>query len=153
MNIIFCQIFWKLSKCFTNSVFKNNIIISYYQSYYKNYIETSCSGNTFINNCMSADETTVYASGNVCANSTNLSKFIKNNGAVGGAWTQLCENSPAKGAGEGGIDCGPYAEGSLYPFVTYGLPEHIPHFTEAVIPANPTDGKVKVTLKIENQNR
>ena len=78
--------------------------------------------------------------------------YVVNSGA-GGANLQLCENSPAKGAGEGGIDCGPYAEGSLYPFVTYGLPEHIPYFTEAVIPTHPTDGKVKVTLKIENQNR
>lgn len=65
---------------------------------------------------------------------------------------QLCEGSPAIGAGEGGIDCGPYAKGSLYPFVTYGMPKHIPYFTEAAVPAQPTDGKVKVSLKIVNQN-
>lgn len=134
-----------------NSVVRNNIIISERGASYKNYI-ISGSNNAFYNNCLSADETFSLAENNVCANSASIATFVCNAG-VGGAWMQLCEGSPAKGAGEGGIDCGPYAEGSLYPFVTYGLPEHIPYFTEADIPTQPTDGKVKVTLKIENQNR
>ncbi|MBQ3238066.1 MAG: hypothetical protein IJA98_03205 [Bacteroidaceae bacterium] len=136
----------------SNSVFKNNIMLSYYDSRYKNNIEEGCSGNTFTNNCMSADETTTYASANVCMNTVDLSTIFLNNGAAGGAAYQLCEGSPAIGAGEGGIDCGPYAKGSLYPFVTYGMPKHIPYFTEAAVPAQPTDGKVKVSLKIVNQN-
>lgn len=70
----------------------------------------------------------------------------------GGVWQKLCEGSPAIGAGEGGVDCGIYAEGSLYPFVTHGMPKHIPYFTEVAVPAQPTDGKVKVSLKIVNQN-
>lgn len=74
------------------------------------------------------------------------------NSGAGGADLKLIEGSPAIGAGEGGIDCGPYAKGSLYPFVTYGMPKHIPYFTEAAVPAQPTDGKVKVSLKIVNQN-
>lgn len=137
----------------TNSVFKNNIMINNWRSDYKNRIEESCSGNSFTNNCMSADSTTSYASANICANSIDLSTFVLNNGYTGGGMTyQLCEGSPAIGAGEGGIDCGPYAKGSLYPFVPYGYPKHIPYFTEAVVPAQPTDGKVKVSLKIVNQN-
>ena len=137
----------------TNSVFKNNITVNNWQSGYQNRIETSCSGNSFTNNCMSADSTTSYASANICANSMDLSTFVLNNGYTGGGMTyQLCEGSPAIGAGEGGIDCGPYAKGSLYPFVPYGYPKHIPYFTEAVVPAQPTDGKVKVSLKIVNQN-
>lgn len=131
-----------------NSSFKNNIMIGNTT----NRIETGCSGNSLTNNCMSADSTTIYASSNVCMNTTDLSILFVNNGAAGGAWMQLCEGSPAIGAGEGGIDCGPYAKGSLYPFVTYGMPKHIPYFTEAVVPAQPTDGKVKVSLKIVNQN-
>ena len=137
----------------SNAVIKNSIIA---QTKSKNYIFYSFDNCIMQNNVLSADPASwSYVSkypNNVFANSTALTTYIVNSGA-GGANLQLCENSPAKGAGEGGIDCGPYAEGSLYPFVTYGLPEHIPHFTEAVIPANPTDGKVKVTLKIENQNR
>ena len=139
----------------SNAVIKNSIIV-HTKSSYKNNIFYSFDNCIMQNNVLSADPASwSYVStypNNVFANSTALTTYIVNSGA-GGANLQLCENSPAKGAGEGGIDCGPYAEGSLYPFVTYGLPEHIPHFTEAVIPANPTDGKVKVTLKIENQNR
>lgn len=134
-----------------NSVVRNNIMISDGEDRYKNNI-ISGSNNVFYNNCLSADETFSLAENNVCANSIAFATFVCNTG-TGGALMQLCEGSPAKGAGEGGIDCGPYAEGSLYPFVTYGLPEHIPYFTEADIPTQPTDGKVKVTLKIENQNR
>lgn len=135
----------------TNSVFKNNIMVNYYSGFC-NKIEYDCSGNTFTYNCMSADETTSYASSNVCMNTTDLSVPFVNNGAAGGAAFQLCEGSPAIGAGEGGIDCGPYSKGSLYPFVTHGMPKHIPYFTEAAVPAQPTDGKVKVSLKIVNQN-
>ncbi|MBQ7966525.1 MAG: right-handed parallel beta-helix repeat-containing protein [Bacteroidaceae bacterium] len=134
-----------------NSVLKNNIIMNIYGSRF-NLIESGCSGNTFINNCLSADSSTAYASANVCMNTKDASTAFLNNGAVGGAAYQLCEGSPAIGAGEGGIDCGPYAKGSLYPFVTYGMPKHIPYFTEAAVPAQPTDGKVKVSLKIVNQN-
>ena len=139
----------------SDAVIKNNIIV-YTRSDKINLIYKSFTNCLMYNNVLSADPASwSYVStypNNVFANSAKLTTYIVNSGA-GGANLQLCENSPAKGAGEGGIDCGPYAEGSLYPFVTYGLPEHIPHFTEAVIPANPTDGKVKVTLKIENQNR
>lgn len=132
-----------------NSVLKNNIMIHRGDV---SRIENACSGNVFANNCLSAAETSSYASSNVCMNTTDLSVPFVNNGAAGGAAFQLCEGSPAIGAGEGGIDCGPYSKGSLYPFVTYGMPKHIPYFTEAAVPAQPTDGKVKVSLKIVNQN-
>lgn len=134
-----------------NSLIKNNIIVS---TYHKNLTDLVAGSNNLVyNNCMSvAADVSAYAANNVCTGNKSLGHYMINSG-VGGAQMQLCENSPAKGAGEGGIDCGPYAEGSLYPFVTYGLPEHIPYFTEAVIPTHTTDGKVKVTLKIENQNR
>lgn len=135
-----------------NSSFKNNIMINISGSNIQSLIEQNCSGNNFSCNCMSAETTTTYASANVCTNSIDISTYVINDGAAGGAWAQLCEGSPAIGAGEGGIDCGPYAKGSLYPFVTYGMPKHIPYFTEAVVPAQPTDGKVKVSLKIVNQN-
>lgn len=134
-----------------NSLIKNNIIVS---TYSRNLTDLVAGSNNLVyNNCMSvAADVSAYAANNVCTGNKSLAHYMINSG-VGGAQMQLCEGSPAKGAGEGGIDCGPYAEGSLYPFITYGLPEHIPYFTEAVIPTRPTDGKVKVTLKIENQNR
>ena len=134
-----------------NSLIKNNIIVSTYKNNLTDLVAGS--NNLVYNNCMSvAADVSAYVANNVCTGNKSLGHYMINSG-VGGAQMQLCEGSPAKGAGEGGIDCGPYAEGSLYPFITYGLPEHIPYFTEADIPTQPTDGKVKVTLKIENQNR
>ena len=101
---------------------------------------------------LSANETYVYAVGNYCANSTNVTDFIVNTGA-GGAAYQLCEGSPAKGFGEDGIDCGPYAEGSLYPFVTYGMPQYVHYPATMVVPARPTKDKVSVKLQIVNQDK
>lgn len=134
------------------SVIKNNIIV------HKNYIDfiiPTSSTNELINNCLSASADTwagvEYYPNNTFLGSNAVESIVVNSGA-GGSLARLCEGSPAIGAGEGGIDCGPYAKGSLYPFVTYGMPKHIPYFTEAVVPAQPTDGKVKVSLKIVNQN-
>ena len=133
-----------------NSTIKNNIIVCTKVVPLNNIITGS--NNTLFNNCLSADETSGLGSSNVCTGVRTLEHYVINAGE-GGAWMQLCEGSPAIGAGEGGIDCGPYAEGSLYPFVTYGMPQYIPYFTEAVVPSRPTDGKVKVSLKIVNQNK
>lgn len=133
-----------------NSTVKNNVIVCTGNVPLSNIIKGN--DNVIYNNCLSADVEHSLASSNVCTGNKSLEHYIVNNGAAGGAWMQLCEGSPAIGAGEGGIDCGPYSKGSLYPFVTHGMPKHIPYFTEAVVPAQPTDGKVKVSLKIVNQN-
>lgn len=134
------------------SVVKNNILIN---GELHDYITPGPSTNEIYNNCISASAETwsliAHYPNNTCVGSKVVTDFIVNSG-LGGSWVQLCEGSPAIGAGEGGIDCGPYAKGSLYPFVTYGMPKHIPYFTEAAVPAQPTDGKVKVSLKIVNQN-
>lgn len=137
-----------------NSVIKNNIMMNIKSSSYNRMESERCSGNSFMNNCMSADATTSYAAddANVCTGVYDLSAVFLNDGSAGGATYKLCEGSPAIGAGENGIDCGAYAEGSLYPFVTYGMPKHIPYFTRTSVPVQPTDGKVKVSLKIVNQN-
>lgn len=148
--IVNCVIVSRVDKKYcistNNSTIKNNIIVNTRGSYV-DYI-VSGSNNVIYNNCLSAKNTSAYAAANVCEGTASLTHFVT---GVGDG--TLVEGSPAKGAGEGGIDCGIYAEGSLYPFIRYGLPEHVPHFTEVVIPTQPTDGKVKVTLKIENQNR
>lgn len=102
-------------------------------------------------NCFSLDPSTYLENypDNTFSDSKSLSHWTVQSG-VDGAQFQLSENSPAKGVGEGGIDCGPFD--GLYPFVLGGYPKHIPYFTEAAVPAQPTDGKVKVSLKIVNQN-
>lgn len=137
-----------------DAIVKNNIII-HHDATYKDFIIEAADNLQVYNNVISADSTTWgnYSKypDNVCVGLNALTDFCVGTG-IGGAAYQLCEGSPAIGAGEGGIDCGPYSKGSLYPFVTYGMPKHIPYFTEAVVPAQPTDGKVKVSLKIVNQN-
>lgn len=149
---------WDVLRDIEDAIVKNNIIINtaaFANGTYKDYIIAAADNLQVYNNVISADSTTWanYSKypDNVCVGSQTLTDYLVNTG-LGGSWAQLCEGSPAIGAGEGGIDCGPYAKGSLYPFVTYGMPKHIPYFTEAVVPAQPTDGKVKVSLKIVNQN-
>lgn len=109
--------------------------------------------NSFYNNVLSADETFTAGTNNICLNTGDIGQVVVNDGAAGVAWAQLKEGSPAIGAGEGGVDCGPFAEGSLYPFVVCGMPKDIPYFKEVSVPSQPTDGKVRVSLKIVNQNK
>lgn len=131
----------------TSGIIKNNILLSYDAG---GWIPKSSADCTVSYNCVYGENSS-YPNNTVGFTSRNRAQVLVNTGA-GGSWMQLCEGSPAIGAGEGGIDCGPYSKGSLYPFVTYGMPQYIPYFTEVVVPAQPTDGKVKVSLKIVNQN-
>lgn len=63
---------------------------------------------------------------------------------------RLKDDSPAKGYGTNGYDCGAYS--GQYPYVLSGHPRFIPYIYEAIIPNYPTDGKLNVTLKIKSQN-
>ena len=116
------------------------------------YFINSCSNCTFRNNVISyksSYENTLP--GNVFTDVPNLSAVFNCTGSVeSGEYYSLKEGSPAIGAGEGGIDCGVMV--GAYKFIPYGRPQYIPVIKEAVVPAIPTDGKVKVSFKIENQN-
>lgn len=63
---------------------------------------------------------------------------------------RLKDDSPAKGYGTNGYDCGAYSGQS--PYVLSGHPRFIPYIYEAIIPNYPTDGKLNITLKIKSQN-
>ena len=134
-----------------NSLIRNNIIFRHDAC--KNCILYESDNNSFYNNVLSADETFTAGTNNICLNTGDIGQVVVNDGGAGGAWAQLKEGSPAIGAGEGGVDCGPFAEGSLYPFVVCGMPMYIPYFKEVSVPSQPTDGKVRVSLKIVNQNK
>lgn len=134
-----------------NSLIRNNIIFRHDAC--KNCILYESDNNSFYNNVLSADETFTAGTNNICLNTGDIGQVVVNDGGAGGAWAQLKEGSPAIGAGEGGVDCGPFAEGSLYPFVVCGMPKYIPYFKEVSVPSQPTDGKVRVSLKIVNQNK
>lgn len=63
---------------------------------------------------------------------------------------RLADESPAKGAGTNGEDCGPFA--GAYPYVVYGRPYGIPYFEESQVGVRAVDGKVSVKQKVTIQN-
>ena len=127
---------------------RNNIMLCGYSSSYT----YNCDNNFMQGNVLSASpEYENLYPGNVLINSIDESLLFNCTGTVeSGEYYTLKEGSPAIGAGEGGADCGVY--GGVYRFVPYGRPQHIPVIKEAVVPSIPTDGKIKVSFKIENNN-
>ena len=129
------------------SVVKNNILLC--TSHNNAASMSDCSYLTIENNVMSMSSG--FGDTNTMLGSTELSNIFKCTGSVeSGEYYSLKEGSPAIGAGEGGIDCGVMA--GAYSFVPFGRPQYIPVIKKAVVPAIPTDGRVKVSFKIENQN-
>ncbi len=63
---------------------------------------------------------------------------------------QLADESPAKGAGVGGEDCGPF--GGAKPFIVYGRPYGIPYWIESQVGTRAIDGKVNIKQKVMMQN-
>jgi hypothetical protein len=63
---------------------------------------------------------------------------------------QLKADSPARGAGTVGEDCGPFA--GNYPMVIYGRPYGIPYFEESQVGSRAVDGKVSMKQKVVIQN-
>lgn len=144
---------------FRNSTLRNNILISTRTGFdsnqkpYSTYIFSSSSdmkNNVIQNNVLSIPER--YADptipNNFFVGATVANTFV-NEGAED-AMYQLLETSAAKGAATHGGDCGAF--GGATPYVISGIPQFLPHITEALIPAKPTDGKITVKLKIANQN-
>lgn len=147
----------------TNSIISNNIIINKRTDYtldanqnplfYKNYtIETNTlgSGNTITNNVLSTDAEHAFNDypNNKFIGATPADIFVME--GIGEEIYRLKEGSPAIGYGTGGYDCGVFS--GAFPYVLSGRPRYIPYIYDAVIPNQPTDGKLNVTLKIKSQN-
>lgn len=141
---------------FENSKIKNNIIINIASGFDSAQVPYSAmtvdfDGNNVIqNNVLSTPErykNSTYPN-NYYVGATVENTFV-NEGSDDGKW-QLLDTSAAKGAATHGGDCGAF--GGATPYVLSGIPMFLPHITEALVPAKPTDGKITVKLKIENQN-
>ena len=134
-----------------NSTIKNNIMIQKKAGGEKYFFQT-CNMNVVSNNVFSLPVS--YESsypGNTFLESNDEAVVFKCTGSKeSGEYYSLKEGSPAIGAGEGGIDCGVMA--GAYKYVPFCRPINIPIIREASVPATTTDGKVRVTLKLENQN-
>lgn len=138
------------------SVFKNNVLycigstdVTANELY---YFFNNCTNSIITNNVMSlASSSASSYPNNIFTDSTDRAVVFKCTGsASSGEYYSLKEDSPAIGAGENGIDCGVMA--GAYSFVPFGRPRNIPVLKWASVPVMPTDGKVKVSFKIENQN-
>lgn len=107
-------------------------------------------GNDIKGNILSNDADHVYADhpSNAYVGAT-VAKVFVNEGLYDERY-RLKEDSPAKGAGYGGNDCGPFA--GLYPYVMSCRPKNIPYIYDAIVPNHPTDNKITVTVKAKNQN-
>ena len=62
----------------------------------------------------------------------------------------LTDDSPARGYGQDGTDCGIF--GGLYPYVKGGLAYGHPYYESFVISSMPVDGKINVSLKVKMQD-
>lgn len=133
------------------STIKNNIMVQG-NTNASEYCIYSNNNNVITNNVISLPDS--YESrypNNILLGSNVLEAIFKCTGTrESGEYYSLKEGSPAIGAGESGIDCG--VMDGVYKFVPYGRPHNIPILREASVPTMPTDGKIKVTLKFENQN-
>lgn len=107
-------------------------------------------GNDIKGNILSNDADHVYADhpSNAYVGATVADVFV-NEGMYDELY-RLKEDSPAKGAGYGGNDCGPFA--GYYPYVMSCRPKNIPYIYDAIVPNHPTDNKITVTVKAKNQN-
>lgn len=146
-----------------NTEFYNNIVINTNTEYkveneesvfYRNICTIDfdeSEGNTFTNNVINIDPeyaSPVYTD-NKCVGNVALTDVF--------AWGEglerrfmLSADSPAKGYATDGGDCGAF--GGSTPYVLSGIPQFYPHITEVSIPTKTSDNKLKVTLKIVNQN-
>lgn len=64
---------------------------------------------------------------------------------------RLADESPAKGAGNMGEDCGPFA--GNYPYIVYGHPYGIPYFEESQVDSRAVNGKLNVKQRVVMQNQ
>lgn len=131
----------------TNSIARNNIFINTYGSDDTSIYNYRGVGLSIHNNVTSNNRVQEYVYDKVI-DATVESLFV-NDGSIDSRW-QLSENSPAKGAGANGEDCGAFAGSN--PYVLSGLPRFIPHITRVEVPARPTNGKLNIKIKIENQD-
>ena len=109
----------------------------------------SSNNNGFYNNVITAAEGTYSNVQDIVylGTASMSSVFAK---GINDAAYRLKEDSPAKGAGFGGVDCGPY--GGTTPYVESGLPLYHPYIKKAIVAGKSVNGEVDVELNIKMQN-
>ena len=140
-----------------NIVFKNNIMTNISNWAYACPI-TSYPTDIFINNILHGINYTIpnnLGSSNKTITTNDLAVLYVGypnnpNSLFFDARNQLANNSPAKGAGENGTDCGAF--GGDEPYVLSGIPS-IPTIYQLTVPANvPQNGTLNVQIKAKTNN-
>ena len=133
-------------------VIENNVIYglnTVYNSQFNNNIlrdGTFTNSNTsYYNNICNSDQF-----GNEYGNQSNVNMLnvFLNEGSTDGKW-QLKENSPAIGAGVGGIDCGMF--GGDFPYVLSGIPA-IPSVYEFSHDIDYQNQQIEVEISVKSHN-
>ena len=134
-----------------NSTITNNIIVD--QCFNSNCINNHAlsDNNTISHNLLSATSYSDYPNNKFeqYTNSIFTLDYTDTNSKRDINYV-LSENSPAKGYAEDGGDCGPFS--GAYPYVMSGFPLYVPRFESVNVPSSPTNGKLRVTLTVKNQN-
>lgn len=151
-NTFLCSITDDIVRGTTNSKFANNIIINTRAGYGNRTIANASLSdqNMITNNVLSNDADNAFADypDNKFIGAKPEDVFTMEGTAD--EQYRLKEDSPAKGYGQSGYDCGAYD--GPFPYVVSGHPRFMPYIYDAIIPNQPTDGKLNVTLKIRTQN-
>ena len=129
-----------------NSTFTNNILLIGSYQFNCGYLS---SGNIFSHNIL-RNSLGDYPNNTTISFDSRFNVIEGTESEGRDVFYRLAEESPAKGYAENGADCGPWD--GPYPYVLSGYPLHIPRFESINVPSKPEDGKLKVTLKIFNQN-
>lgn len=127
----------------TSSAYVNvkNNIFNYFSGYSSNNVNA-------IHNILYSNPTNLPSSNKV--NITFSSIFVGANASSGDAQYMLSATSPAKGAGEGGVDCGAF--GGDEPYVIGGVPSG-PVVYQLLVPQSISSGStLNVTVKARVQN-
>ena len=150
-NAIICYPSWTGNYVVTpeKATVVDNIIINTRENNYTIANVDPSYGNEIMGNILSTDADHVFAEhpSNSFIGATVADVFV--NEGVYDELYRLKEDSPAKGAGYTGNDCGPFD--GLYPYVMSCRPKNIPYIYEAIVPNRPTDNKITVTVKAKNQ--
>ena len=133
----------------TNSQIYNNIIRHAKDPNFIFANSDAVNNNSIYNNVITAaKDTYTNLTDIVYLGSADMSSVFAP--GISDAAYRLKEDSPAKGAGFGGADCGPY--GGATPYVESGLPLYHPYIKKAVVAGKSVNGVVDVELNIKMQN-
>lgn len=142
-NTVICSA--KSFSTFHNSIIHNNIIINKKEdgSIYVPFVIGN--NNVISNNVLSTAPEKANATypNNSYVGATVENTFIDK---IIADRYYLCEGSPAKGKASDGGDCGAF--GGRTPYVISGILQYMPHITNIDIPAKPTDGSLKIKMKM-----